>query len=121
MEQMAAKTAALEAELQSKNTEINNLDASVKEQQKSIANLTAQVKEQKPRTMQSVMAEVFEAKKEEVNNFVKTAADKASMSFEVKLDSNITGAAQFVGIAEPGVSSVQCLPCKSPGRELPRN
>ena len=101
-----ADTAELKAQLAQKEQEINNLDASVKAQQKEIESLKSQVKSNKKISLKQAIAAKLEEKRDDIDKFLKNAADKDSMTLELKLDSNITDGAVFVSAAEQGVSSV---------------
>ena len=101
-----ADTAELKAQLEQKEQEINNLDASVKAQQTEIEALKSQVKSNKKISLKQAIAAKLEEKRDDIDKFIKNAADKDSMTLELKLDSNITDGAVFVSGAEPGVSSV---------------
>lgn len=96
----------LKDELSAKNTEITNLDASVKAQQKEIDALKTQVKSGKKMTEKQAIKAQLEEKKEDIENFVKTAADKDSMTIEVKFSStDIADRSVFGTVTEAGVSS----------------
>ena len=101
-----ADTAELKAQLEQKEQEINNLDASVKAQQTEIEALKSQVKSNKKISLKQAIAAKLEEKRDDIDKFLKNAADKDSMTLELKLDSNITDGAVFVSAAEQGVSSV---------------
>ena len=101
-----ADTAELKAQLEQKEQEINNLDASVKAQQTEIEALKSQVKSNKKISLKQAIAAKLEEKRDDIDKFIKNAADKDSMTLELKLDSNITDGAVFISGAEPGVSSV---------------
>ena len=98
--------AELKSQLEQKEQEINNLDASVKAQQVEIEALKSQVKSNKKISLKQAIAAKLEEKRDDIEKFVKNAADKESMTLELKLDSNITDGAVFVSAAEQGVSSV---------------
>ena len=101
-----ADAAELKSQLEQKEQEINNLDASVKAQQVEIEALKSQVKSNKKISLKQAIAAKLEEKRDDIEKFVKNAADKESMTLELKLDSNITDGAVFVSAAEQGVSSV---------------
>ena len=101
-----ADAAELKSQLEQKEQEINNLDASVKAQQVEIEALKSQVKSNKKISLKQAIAAKLEEKRDDIDKFVKNAADKESMTLELKLDSNITDGAVFVSAAEQGVSSV---------------
>lgn len=101
-----ADTAELKSQLEQKEQEINNLDASVKAQQVEIEALKSQVKSNKKISLKQAIAAKLEEKRDDIDKFIKNAADKESMTLELKLDSNITDGAVFVSAAEQGVSSV---------------
>ena len=100
-----ADTAELKSQLEQKEQEINNLDASVKAQQTEIEALKSQVKSNKKISLKQAIAAKLEEKRDDIDKFLKNAADKDSMTLELKLDSNITDGAVFVSAAEQGVSS----------------
>lgn len=101
-----ADTAELKSQLEQKEQEINNLDASVKAQQVEIEALKSQVKSDKKISLKQAIAAKLEEKRDDIDKFIKNAADKDSMTLELKLDSNITDGAVFVSATEQGVSSV---------------
>jgi Phage capsid family. len=105
------KAAELQADLEKKNEEITNLDASVKEQAEELKGLKAAIAEKKTQNFKTAFKSAMMERKDDIDNFVKTAHNGDRFSMEVKFASTDITDRQVAGtVLEPGVSSAPNSP-----------